>query len=89
MASSSLQAKAQALNAKMESEATVVINDLETKYLRPIARNSYACVLKCYDQAGSTGTSEEIQNCSQKCQISFQRAQHALQEVYIYIYSFE
>ena len=81
MASPDLQAKANALNARMEGEAKVVIDEVERTLLRRIARSSYACVVNCYDKAGKTGSSEELENCSRQCQAPNQVAHNAVQQV--------
>jgi len=75
-----LEAQVRALSAKMEGEAKVAMDDIERTLLRPIARNSYACVLKCYDDAGSKGSSEQLQHCSQNCQGKFQMSQSIVQQ---------
>lgn len=85
MASANLQAKVQQLNSKMEGHATMVIDNMEKSLLRPKAKQSYECVVKCYDKAGSTASAESLQHCSQQCQVAFHRAQGALQEVCVVV----
>lgn len=43
MASPAAQAKAQALNAKLEGEARVAIDDIDKRYMRKIAKKSHVC----------------------------------------------
>jgi hypothetical protein len=80
MASPDLQAKANQLNARMEGEAKVALDEIERTLLRPIARNSYACVLKCYDDAGLKGSSAQIDQCSRQCQGAYQQSNNIVQQ---------
>lgn len=80
MASSDLQTRANALNSRMEGEAKKSIDEIERALLRPIARKAYACVVKCYDDAGQKGPSEQIERCSRQCQVPFQYANNILQQ---------
>jgi hypothetical protein len=80
MASSQLQAKANALNSRIEGEAKQTIDEIERTLLRPIARKAYACVVKCYDDAGQKGSTEQIDRCSRQCQVPYQYANNVLQQ---------
>lgn len=80
MASSDLQAKANQLNARMEGEAKIALDEIERTLLRPIARDSYACVLKCYDDAGQKGSSAQIDQCSRNCQGPYQASNNMVQQ---------
>lgn len=80
MASPDLQAKANQLNARMEGEAKVALDEIEKTLLRPIARNSYACVLQCYDDAGQNGSSAQIDQCSRQCQVPYQASNQIVQQ---------
>ena len=80
MSSPDLQAKANQLNARMQEEATKAIDQLEKTLIRPIARNSYACVVKCYDDAGTTNSAEQIDQCSKHCQGPYQASHQVLQQ---------
>ena len=91
MSNHSLQARAQELNARMQGQASVVFDEIDRQSLRKIARGSYACVLKCFDKAGTTGSSEMLQNCSQNCQVPYQNANAIVQNVShhnVYLHSF-
>lgn len=79
MASEELQVKAQQLNTRVENEAQSTLDDIERNLLRPIARKAYACVVKCYDDAGSKGKSEAIENCSRQCQAPYEYAHQVVQ----------
>jgi urease gamma subunit len=79
MASSELQVKANQLNLRVENEAKITLDDIERNMLRPIARKAYACVVKCYDDAGSKGASETIENCSRQCQAPYEYAHQVVQ----------
>ena len=81
MASPDLQAKANALNARLEGEAKVAVDDIERNLLRPVARGAYACVVKCYDNAGKNGSSEALEQCSRQCQTPYQMANNVVQQV--------
>lgn len=81
MSSPAMQARAQALNAKMEGEARVVLDEIERTVLRKKAKESYQCVVKCFDKAGTTGASEVLEFCSRNCQVPYQRANQFVQEV--------
>jgi hypothetical protein len=81
MASPDLQAKANALNARLEGEAKLVVDDIERTLLRPVARGSYACVVKCYDDAGKNGSAESLDHCSRQCQQPYQIANNVVQQV--------
>jgi len=54
MATPAGQAKAQQLNAKMESQARIVLDEIDKQYMRKMSRQSHVCALKCYDKAGSS-----------------------------------
>jgi len=81
MASPDLQAKANALNARMEGEAKIAIDEVERTLLRTIARQSYVCVVNCYDKAGKSGPSEQLERCSRECQTPNQMAHNTVQQV--------
>lgn len=85
MASPAAQAKAQALNAKLEGQARVVIDDIEKTQLRKVARKAYQCSVTCYDKAGTTGASEALEQCVRQCQVPYQQANQYVQEVCVYI----
>ena len=81
MATAGGQAKAQALNAKLEAAARAELDDIDRKHMRKLARNSYQCVVKCYDKAGSTGAPEMLEQCAQNCQMPHQQANQYMQSV--------
>jgi hypothetical protein len=81
MASPDLQAKANALNSKLEGEAKIAVDDIERNLLRPVARSAYACVVKCYDDAGTNGSSEALEGCSRNCQNPYQISNNIVQQV--------
>jgi urease gamma subunit len=80
MASQDLQAKANQLNARMQQETSMVIDHLERTLIRPIARSSYACVVKCYDDAGEKSSAEQIAKCSEQCQGPYQMSHQIVQQ---------
>lgn len=89
MSSPAFQNSAQVLNAKMEGNARVVLDEVDKKMLRNIAHSSSKCVVSCFDKAGKTGSSEELEMCSRKCQVRYQQASNIVQQVcctIIYIY---
>lgn len=81
MASQAVQAKANALNAKMEGAAASVIDEIDKFYVRKVARSSFACAVQCYDKAGTTGSSESLEMCARNCQIPYQQAGALVQNV--------
>lgn len=81
MSNPAVQAKAQALNAKLEAEARIAIDELEKKHLRKSAREAYACSVKCYDKAGATGPADVLENCVRQCQVPHQQANGLMQNV--------
>ena len=81
MASPDLQARANVLNARLEGEAKIVVDDIERNLLRSVARNAYACVVKCYDDAGKNGSAEALDSCSRQCQNPYQMANNVVQQV--------
>jgi Eukaryotic protein of unknown function (DUF842) len=81
MATPAGQAKAQALNSKLENEARAVIDDLDRSHMRKVARESLACSMKCYDKAGKTGTSQALEMCVNKCQVPHRQADAMVQQV--------
>mmetsp|Transcript_6131 Transcript_6131/g.7933 ORF Transcript_6131/g.7933 Transcript_6131/m.7933 type:complete len:154 (-) Transcript_6131:118-579(-) len=80
MTSTAGQAKAQALNAKLEVAARQVLDDVDRVHMRKNARGAYACVVACYDKAGSTGPPEILEQCAQNCQIPHQQANSYMQQ---------
>ena len=83
MASPAAQAKAQALNARLESEARIAIDDVERQYIRQIARQAHQCAVSCYDKAGTTGPPEALEACVQNCQAPHQNGHAIVQNVRI------
>ena len=64
MASQSAQNRANALNAKLEAQAGLVLDGIERKWLRKVARESFACAVKCYDKAGTSGPQDSLERCA-------------------------
>lgn len=81
MASASVQAQANALNAKMEREASVMLDDIERNYMRKVARNSFACGVQCYDKVGKNGSAEALESCTRNCQAPYQQSSNLVQQV--------
>ena len=81
MSSPAVQAKAQALNAKLEGQARVAIDEIERLRLRKVARQAYACSVTCYDKAGTSGTSDVLEQCVRQCQVPHQQANNYVQNV--------
>jgi hypothetical protein len=81
MSSAQAQARANALNARLEGEAQTVIDEIERKYVRPVARKAHACALKCYDSAGSSGSADALDACVRQCQGGHQQANNYVQSV--------
>lgn len=80
MSSPALQAQAQALNAKIEAAATGVLDEMERTTVRKVARKGLECVLKCYDKAGTSGSNDSLQHCSNNCQMPSQQANQFVQQ---------
>jgi Eukaryotic protein of unknown function (DUF842) len=76
-----MQVRANALNTKMEGEASKVLDDLERSLLRKVARESFSCAVKCYDKAGTTGASEALETCARNCQVPYQQSSVLVQNV--------
>lgn len=83
MSSAAMQARATALNAKMEGEAAAMLETIERSQLRKIARESFACAVRCYDKAGTSGPSDVLENCARNCQVPYQQATALVQNVRI------
>lgn len=81
MSNPAFQARAQALNARMEGEARIVLDEIEKKSIRKVARSSYACVVECFDKAGTTAPTESLDQCSRNCQAKYQQANAIVQDV--------
>ncbi|KAL3910562.1 MAG: hypothetical protein SGILL_007647 [Bacillariaceae sp.] len=82
MSNPAIQAQANGLNAKMEGEASKVLDDIERNYMRKVARESFNCAVKCYDKAGKSGPAEALEQCARNCQIPYQQSSaHVQQEV--------
>ena len=80
MSSPAAQAQANALNAKMEGEASKVLDDIERTFMRKIARNSFQCAVKCYDKAGKNGPAEALDQCARNCQAPYQQSSSMVQQ---------
>jgi len=76
-----MQARANALNAKLEAEASKVLDDLERNLLRKVARESFACAVKCYDKAGASGSADALEACTRNCQAPYQQSSVLVQNV--------
>ena len=85
MASPASQAKANALNAKLEGQARMTIDDMEKNLLRKVARKAYVCCTGCYDKAGTTGPTDVLEQCVRQCQIPHQQANQLIQGVCLYL----
>ena len=85
MSNASVQAQANALNARMEGEASAVLDDIERNFVRKVARKSFSCVVACYDKAGSKGPSDALEQCARTCQFPYQQANALLQNVRIFM----
>ena len=81
MASAAIQAQANALNAKMEGEASKMLDDVERSWMRKVARQSFACAVKCYDKAGTSGPAESLESCTRNCQAPYQQSSNLVQQV--------
>mmetsp|Transcript_15677 Transcript_15677/g.39437 ORF Transcript_15677/g.39437 Transcript_15677/m.39437 type:complete len:153 (+) Transcript_15677:80-538(+) len=80
MASAAIQAQANALNAKMEGEASKMLDDIERSWMRKVARQSFACAVKCYDKAGTSGPAESLESCTRNCQAPYQQSSNLIQQ---------
>jgi Eukaryotic protein of unknown function (DUF842) len=81
MSSSAAQAKAQALNAKLEAEARVTLDEIDQKHARKLARQSHVCAVACYDKAGSTGLGDALEHCVNQCQMPYRQGNAMVQQV--------
>jgi hypothetical protein len=81
MSSPQIQAQANALNAKLEGEASKVLDDIERNWMRKVARESFACAVKCYDKAGKSGPAEALEQCARNCQVPYQQSSALVQQV--------
>ena len=81
MASAAIQAQANALNAKMEGEASKMLDEIERSWMRKVARQSFACAVKCYDKAGTSGPAESLESCTRNCQAPYQQSSNLVQQV--------
>ena len=81
MASAAIQAQANALNAKMEGEASKMLDDVERNWMRRVARQSFVCAVKCYDKAGTSGPAESLESCTRSCQAPYQQSSNLVQQV--------
>jgi Eukaryotic protein of unknown function (DUF842) len=76
------QAKAQALNAKLEGAAHVALDEIDRVYVRKGAREFHACAIRCYDGPhGKTGTPDALQNCVSICELPHRQASALVQQV--------
>jgi len=80
MASVAVQAQANTLNAKMEKEASQMLDSVERNFMRKVARKSFDCAVKCYDNAGTTGPAELLESCTRNCQAPYQQSSNMVQQ---------
>ncbi|KAL3768783.1 hypothetical protein ACHAWU_006884 [Discostella pseudostelligera] len=80
MAGSDLQSRVGQLTAKIEGDLTSLVDEIERSKLRPMGRSMYSCIVSCYDKAGKNCAKEQIEQCSQQCQIPYQQAGAATQQ---------
>ena len=80
------QAKAQALNSKIEGEARIVLDDIDRRYIRKHAREAHKCALDCYDKAGTAGSAEMLEQCARNCQMQHQMASNYVQQVSSFLF---
>lgn len=79
MATPAGQAKAQALNTKLEGEARIAIDAIDRQFLRKEGRRFHSCAVKCYDTRGTT--SEALEACVQNCELPHRKANAIVQQV--------
>jgi hypothetical protein len=80
-ASNQAQIQMQQLHTKLEDAAKQTLEEVDTKYLRRVGRQTYACCVKCYDTAGSKQSSDVLEQCVRQCQQSHVMANNMIQEV--------
>mmetsp|Transcript_7858 Transcript_7858/g.19502 ORF Transcript_7858/g.19502 Transcript_7858/m.19502 type:complete len:150 (+) Transcript_7858:206-655(+) len=80
MASPELQSKVNQLTAKIEGDLTSTVDEIERSKLRPLGRQMHACIVSCYDKTGKNGRKEQIEQCSQQCQVPYQQGTSATQQ---------
>eukprot|EP00536_Pseudo-nitzschia_multiseries_P013851 jgi/Psemu1/245687/estExt_Genewise1.C_6240002 len=80
MASAAIQARANALNARMEGEASTMLDTIERQWMRKVARQSFACAVGCYDKAGTSGPAESLESCTRNCQAPYQHSSNLIQQ---------
>mmetsp|Transcript_33615 Transcript_33615/g.79283 ORF Transcript_33615/g.79283 Transcript_33615/m.79283 type:complete len:153 (+) Transcript_33615:231-689(+) len=80
MASAAIQAQANALNARMEGEASKMLDAIERQWMRKVARQSFACAVGCYDKAGTSGPAESLESCTRNCQAPYQQSSNLIQQ---------
>jgi Eukaryotic protein of unknown function (DUF842) len=81
MSSSAAQAKAQALNAKLEAEARMMLDEVDQKHARKLARQSHVCAVACYDKAGVSGLGDALEHCVNQCQFPYRQGNAMVQQV--------
>ena len=81
MVSAATQAKVEADNSRLEGAVRVAIDEIDKVLMRPIAKRGLQCSLKCYDTAGSHGTSDVLQQCVQTCEQPHQKANAIVRQV--------
>jgi Eukaryotic protein of unknown function (DUF842) len=82
--SSAAQAKAQALNAKLEAEARYMLEEIDQKHARKLARQSHVCAVACYDKAGTSsmgGMGDVLEQCVNQCQQPYRQGNAMVQQV--------
>jgi len=80
MASPELQSKVNSLTAKIEGDLTTIVDEIERYKLRPMGKSMHVCIVTCYDKAGKNGSKQLIEQCTQQCQMPYQRAVAATQQ---------
>ena len=74
MASPDLQSKVNQLTATIQGDVSSMVDEIERLKLRPVARKMHSCIVSCYDKAGKNGRKEQIEQCTQQCQMPYQTA---------------
>jgi Eukaryotic protein of unknown function (DUF842) len=81
MSGSNAQVQASQLNLKLETAAKDALDEIDKRHIRRIGKQTHACIVKCYDKAGHTQSSESLEHCSRQCQQSHVQANQIVQEV--------
>ena len=76
-----VKGEAKAKSEELQSRTAAFVNDIEVNHMRQVTRKSLSCMVDCYDKAGNSQSTENLNKCVTKCRSGSQEANAFFQDV--------